>query len=292
MPCYSPNAGYLHISKDGSRKMVFGISQSTSGVRMDVPCGQCIGCRLERSRQWAMRLVHEKRMHQFSWFVTLTYNEDCVPDSLSVRELQLFMKRLRKKFGKLRFFAAGEYGGESNRPHYHLILFGFPIPDLRKYSDNKDGVLFESDSFSKLWKFGTHKIGEVTFESCAYVARYCVEKITGPKADDWYMGRQPEFATMSRRPGIGATWYMKYGVHCFDVDRVILRGREMRPPKYYENKLDDAAAHDLKLRRARMRFGSASWIETWRYKVAENLVDRRRARERHAVAMLKGKKDV
>src|SRR3954449_8205389 len=119
MPCYCPQSAY----RTSSGGVTFCRSGSLSGEKFSLPCGQCIGCRLERSRQWAMRCVHENKMHPRSSFVTLTYDDKNIPPagSLSKRDFQLFMKRLRKsQSNPLRFFACGEYGETTHRPHYHV----------------------------------------------------------------------------------------------------------------------------------------------------------------------------
>lgn len=169
-----------------------------------IPCGNCIGCRLEYSRQWATRCVLEAQQFDFNYFVTLTYDDKYLPEDMNVskRVVQLFMKRLRKYMGALgydniRFFGCGEYGSINGRPHYHLILFNCPLPHLVPYKDN----LFICEDLYKLWPYGFHTVGACTFESCGYVARYCMKKTGKTK------GRTPEFTLMSRKPGIGSNYF-------------------------------------------------------------------------------------
>ena len=141
---------------------------------MDIPCGQCIGCRIERSRQWAIRCYHEASLHAENSFVTLTYNDTNLPanNCVSVRELQLFMKRLRKRFGAgIRFYGCGEYGDLTGRPHYHICLFNFSPPDLTLYKITNDQRLYSSKSLDTIWGKGYTLTGDVTFQSAAYVAR-------------------------------------------------------------------------------------------------------------------------
>jgi hypothetical protein len=207
-------------------------------------CGGCIGCRLEYSRQWAIRMVHESKMHSENCFITLTYNNQNLPEdrSLTKRDWQLFNKRLREHFApkKIRFYMCGEYGSQFGRPHYHAILFGHDFPD-KKHWRNADGgqKCYRSATLEKLWTFGNSEIGSVTFESCAYLARYVTKKITGELADDHYFDpatgvyRTPEFSLMSLKPGIGATFYEKFKSDIFPSDEVIMRGFAMKPPKYY-----------------------------------------------------------
>lgn len=229
---------------------MFNRNASFSGVPISIPCGQCIGCRLERSRQWACRCLHEKRMHAESCFLTLTYSPENMPafGSLVKRDLVLFMKRLRKKVGQVRFYACGEYGDQSWRPHYHVLLFGYDFRDKKFYKNAKRGEkLYTSKLLEEIWGKGLCVIGEVTFDSAAYVARYVMKKVTGDHAPEYYSvvdewgevhDIQPEFTNMSRRPGIGATWYAKYGEHAYQHDSVIMNGVEVRPPRFYDTRYD------------------------------------------------------
>lgn len=207
---------------------------------MEVPCGQCMACRIERSRQWSMRIMHETQEHEISSFVTLTYDDDHLPPLLSLdkREAQLFIKRLRKSLGyKIRYYLCGEYGDKFKRPHFHAILFGYWPDDAQVVKDTPSGPLFSSASLSSLWGKGLCVLGSVTFESASYVAAYCTKKITGPLADVHYSGRAPEFALMSRRPGIGYLWYLKYRGETWRDDTVVIRGKEMKPPQAYKRLL-------------------------------------------------------
>ncbi|UOF78714.1 replication associated protein [Microviridae sp.] len=218
-------------------------------IRLDLPCGQCIGCRLERSRQWAVRMMHEASLHLDNCFVTFTYAPEHLPRDLSLnkRHFQLFMKRLRKRCGKVRFFHCGEYGETTGRPHYHAILFGFDFPDKVFYSGDGENRVYTSELLDELWGFGECKIGSVTFESCAYVARYILKKVTGDAAEQHYLrcdefgeafSITPEYVTMSRRPGIAYEWFRKFGNEVFPSDEVISRGHAVRPPRYYDNLLE------------------------------------------------------
>lgn len=217
-----------------------------------IPCGQCVGCRLERSRQWAVRCMHESALHDSNSFVTLTYSEDFIPEDFSLRhsDFQKFMKRLRERYeGKrIRYYMCGEYGENYSRPHYHSCLFGVGFPDRYPWRKSAAGFqLYRSETLEKLWPFGQCEIGDVTFESAAYVARYVMKKITGDQADEHYKivdpetgeiyWRLPEYTRMSLKPGIGADWYRKYKDEVFPLDRVVVRGVECKPPRYYDNLL-------------------------------------------------------
>lgn len=213
---------------------------------MTVPCGQCIGCRLERSRQWAIRNMHENQMHDYSCFITLTYSDENLPygNTLVLEDFQKFMKRLRKKVGPVRFFHCGEYGDETDRPHYHALLYGWSPSDPELFSQKGEYPLYTSPTLTGLWGAGHATFGEVSFDTAAYVSRYVTKKITGDDAIEHYrwmdeetgeiIDRKPPYATMSRRPGIGMEWLRKHGTEAYTHDSVIMRGREMQPPKAYD----------------------------------------------------------
>lgn len=249
MPCYHPLKGYRskELTENGKRKIVFNPKFGYSDLPVEVPCGQCIGCRLERSRQWAMRCTFEASMHKHNCFITLTYDDANLPcdSSLNLAHFQRFMKRLRKKFGKnIRFYHCGEYGENFGRPHYHAIIFGLDFDDKYLWSVNNGNKLYRSEKLEKLWPYGYSSIGEVTFESCAYVARYIMKKVNGDDADEHYTridpdtGEvykvKPEYTTMSRRPGIAKEWFEKYGDDVYPKDFVTIRGKKMKAPKYFD----------------------------------------------------------
>lgn len=202
--------------------------------------------------------MHEKRLHRMSAFVTLTYDDKHLPElgSLRLRDLQLFMKRLRKVRPEgLRFFACGEYGDTTKRPHYHLLLFNTEFADQRflKWSPNND-ALYRSAELGQLWPSGDHYIGTVDSRSAAYVAGYVMKKV-GSVVD--YSPRENEFRVMSRRPGIGYEWYQRYKAEFYKHDSAILEAREVPLPRFYDDKfksVDEAALKVLKrLRRQRAR---------------------------------------
>lgn len=270
MTCFGPLTAYYskEFGSNGKRLVTFDRNQSFSGVPFKLPCGQCQGCRLEHSRQWAVRCVHESKMHKRNEFLTLTYDDKHLPKygTLVKRDLQLFMKRLRRKHGAgIRFYACGEYGERTNRPHYHLLLFGFSSSDRKFYKNSPTGdPLYVSRAMRDLWPMGNNTIGDVTFDSCAYVSRYVCDKKTGDMAEWWYdvvdadtgeiIRLTPEFSNMSRRPGIGTPWFDKFGPETYAHDSVIMNGREMRPPRYYDVRAEalDGVSLDV-IKRSRRR---------------------------------------
>jgi len=244
MACFHPLQAWRGkgLSKNGKRNIVFKRSEGLPTSEMRLPCGQCIGCRLERSRQWAIRCVHESELYDENCFITLTYSDEFLPKdkSLVLRHFQLFMKRLRKKFSdrRIRFFHCGEYGDENSRPHYHAVLFGFDFHDKEFYKHKDSGDLWKSPTLESIWTYGMHTIGDVSFDTCAYVARYIMKKITGDGAETYYKGCKPEYITMSRRPGIGSGWFDSFSKDCYPSDSVIVNGKEVQPPKFYDDMYD------------------------------------------------------
>lgn len=247
MPCYKPLQAYRTFSEVTGKKIVWGrdhLDGYESHRSIDIPCGQCIGCRLERSRQWAARLVAEQQCHEKSSFLTLTYKEMPANNSLNNVDFTLFMKRLRRYLepAKVRFFQCGEYGERSLRPHHHCILFGEDFGSDRVVFETSQSGLpqYTSEVLNDLWSHGLCTIGDVTFESAAYVARYSLKKVSGSRAESHYAGRKPEFVTMSRRPGIGALWFDEFSRDCYPGD-VFVPGPDRPaslPPKFFDKLLE------------------------------------------------------
>lgn len=194
MACFHPLSGYRAeaVNPDtGKHSIVFDRRKARFGGvllqdQIEVPCGQCIGCRLERSRQWALRCVHEASLHDENCFITLTYDPEHLPiyfrddgpalGTLCKEDFQNFMKRLRERIGtKIRFFHCGEYGEQLGRPHYHAIIFGYDFADKTPIEVSDGGHnQFVSEMLTEVWGKGRCTIGAVTFDSAAYVARDCV----------------------------------------------------------------------------------------------------------------------
>lgn len=302
MPCYKPIQGYRSktTEESGKRKIVFSTQTGYSDQPIEVPCGQCIGCRLERSRQWAMRCVHEATQHQDNCFITLTYNNDNLPEnrSLDLEHYQLFMKRLRKHAAKenhkVRYFHCGEYGEKYSRPHYHAILFGYDFPDKKLWKEKAETKLYQSETLAKLWGKGFCSIGDVTFESAAYVARYVLKKITGDEAENHYRYTDeltgesfqitPEYTTMSRNPGIGKSWYDKYKKDAYPKDFVTMRGKKLKPPKYYDSQLERECEESYQRIKANRRMTSR---RNKHDQTRERLADRELVKEKQASYLIR-----
>lgn len=249
MPCYHPIAAY----KTACGSVVFSELKRYDILHtLSLPCGQCVGCRLEYSRQWAVRCLLESSLHDANCFVTLTYDDENLPPDrgLRYRDFQLFMKRLRKRYGnKVRFYMCGEYGPLHGRPHYHACLFNHDFSDRVFWQKTPSGsLLYTSDALAELWPHGFSSVGDVTFESAAYVARYIMKKITGDMAKVAYAYTddetgeigwvEPEFCHMSLKPGIGAEWLEKFACDVFPHDRIVVRGVEMSLPKYFDKLIE------------------------------------------------------
>ncbi len=268
MPCYTPLKGYVNTKTGG---IVFNRDGIYAGKRRDVACGQCLGCRTDKQKEWAARIVHESTMQDENCFITLTYrnwdacNEEQLRDgwyvpqngSLNKKHFQKFMKRLRKKFGnkRIRYYQCGEYGSQMDRPHYHACLFNVEFVDQQLLKESEGNFLFTSKTLEELWPYGFSTVAELTYQSAAYCAGYVTKKITGKQAHDYYLRcdeygvaywLQPEYATMSRGGrteekkdnlgGLGKSWYEKYHGDVFPSDECPVPGKGVvkKVPKFYE----------------------------------------------------------
>ena len=271
MPCYHPREARRSETRNDRGKYAVWFPRAgwrpgtgeRLGVPITLPCGQCIGCRLSRARTWGIRGMHESQMHKENSFITLTYRERDLPygGSLSPKDIRDFMKRLRtwifRKYGsRVRFLYCGEYGEQRGRPHYHIALFGFQFRDLKPWRKKGGYTLYRSKDLEKLWTMGNCEIGEVTFESVSYVARYICKKVTGKGQDeidpktglrpyekiDATTGEvieiEPEFVRMSLKPGLGHDWFVKFKEDVYPADEIVLRGgQKVKPPAYYDSLL-------------------------------------------------------
>lgn len=263
MACFHPLKGYraLRPNPSGKYSIAFNLQDGYRDLPIEIACGQCIGCRLERSRQWATRSVHEMSLYEDNTFITLTYNDENLPknQTLVKKHFQNFMKRLRNyvydvknqtpcmglypRDQKIRYLQCGEYGELRARPHYHAILFNFEFQNKELYKIHNENKLYTAPLLEKLWPDGYGIIGAANFESAAYVARYILKKVTGKKASDHYAiydengvqsdSRVPEYVTMSRRPGIGRMWYEKFKKDLYPSDFIVVNGKKLQVPRVY-----------------------------------------------------------
>lgn len=273
------------------------------GKPVTIPCGQCIGCRIDRSREWANRCLMELESHpEGGYFLTLTYNDMHLPWSwyadpytgeaqpsltLDRRDVQLFIKRLRRATGQsLRYFGCGEYGPRTMRPHYHLIIFGLVLDDLEPLPgrSSQGYTYYRSKLVEDCWSFGMRDqyrhdvsptvyddrgrprkvtstagyvvVGAISWETCAYTARYVTKKLTGDAAQYYdYFNITPPFSMMSLKPGIGADFYRP---EIYEHEHIVLStptgGRKFRPPKYFDRMFDiEYPEKMLEIKRDRVR---------------------------------------
>uniref|UniRef100_UPI004048094F rolling circle replication-associated protein n=1 Tax=Shewanella sp. TaxID=50422 RepID=UPI004048094F len=271
MTCFHPLKGFEN-KEDGG---ILFKRTTAAGKAIDVACGQCTGCRIDKSKEWAARIVHESQMHQANSFVTLTYDEKNLPSdgSLNKAHFQKFMKRLRKTAepNKIRYFHCGEYGETLNRPHYHACLFGIDFSDRIPFSTRNDVITYTSPTLEKIWGKGFATCGELNYQTAAYTARYIMKKVTGLRAEEHYQKidtrtgeiyqLQPEYITMSlgrkRGQGIGGSFYEKYQTDFFPADECPIPGKGVYKsvPNYYERLLqeNDPDTH-AKIKRRREKF--------------------------------------
>jgi len=264
MSCYTPLTAWRQA---GSSLLTFSVRDrlrpdlSPDTTSMLLPCGDCIGCLLDRSLKWAVRCEHEALYHEESYFLTLTFSDDYLPSDLSLRSwhLQDFWKRLRHQLDleaeffdgplagevpRIKYYAAGEYGDENFRPHYHATVFGLPLRrlgDLVYHAKSQDFTLYRSPWLERLWPWGFSTVAEMTFETAAYVARYCTKKLF--KERDMYaeVGVLPERAWISK--GLGRSWYDDFAAETWRDDYIVnSRGHQMAVPRTYMRWLE---AQDL-----------------------------------------------
>lgn len=274
MACFTPLKAY----RGSGGTVVFSSKEGFGDLPLELPCGGCTGCKVRRSREWALRCVHEASLHPANSFVTLTYTNNIryvdhgrgpvrygMPDdgSLDVRHWQLFVKRLRtaladgvriSKFDStvsasrrtgFRYLHVGEYGAKRFRPHYHAVIFGQDFSgDRYPVATRGKDPLYASPLLDSLWGHGACSVGAVTYESAAYVAKYCLKthghevqteryrRIDLRTGEEYYVRR--EYCTMSRRPGIGSGWLRKFLPDVYPSDEVVHAGRTFGVPRYYD----------------------------------------------------------
>ncbi len=313
MACNKPLKAYARPSpiEPGKKELHF-VSQFTTpsivfkghlySDQFEIPCGQCMACRLKYSRDWATRCMLEASQYEHNYFVTLTYNDYYVPQNilkyidkhtgefieetvltLRYKDVQDFLKRLRTKFKRdldfegVRFYGCQEYGPTTNRPHYHMILFNCPLPDLKPVANNFNGdIYYESEFLNDVWSvydkksgirvpIGYVSIAECSYQTCAYVARYMTKKHKGLDAA-YYSDHNiaPEGSFMSRKPGIARNYFDSNSDKIYEFDQIIITGsdgkaKRVRPPRYYDNLYDIFSPEDYqRVKQARVDKGRNS----------------------------------
>lgn len=291
MSCNKPLVAWKHKTQVKSNgKAIITFDQKLGNFNYEqvrLPCGKCIGCRIMKSREWAVRCVHEASLYDENCFITLTFDDEHLDEygSLQKKDFQLFMKRLRifnernvwdpikEKYvlrkkchvpaGRIRFFHCGEYGDEMSRPHHHACLFNWSFADAYVWDTRKDVVLWRSDVLEELWPFGYSTIGEVTWQSAAYCARYVMKKHGGDLGAEHYLREsdngefyylEPEYVTMSRRPGLARDYIKRNLNSVYPKDFCTIGGKEYKTPRYYDQIYDEmrpGALQEIKERRVR-----------------------------------------
>ena len=239
-----------------------------------IPCRNCIGCKVDRSKEWAVRCMHEASLHRDNQFITLTYDNENLPPDEGLRhsDFQKFLKRYRRRIQyregkKITYYMCGEYGENFGRPHYHALIFGHRFNDT--VSLGKPNY-WRSPTLERLWPHGYSMIGNVTFNSAAYVARYIMKKQTGNKAEEHYkkvdpetgeiFDVQPEYNRMSTRPAIGKKWFEQYASDYENESRIAhVEGKAHQMPKYYLKQLKAADPDQYEIIMAeRMKYAKAN----------------------------------
>lgn len=240
---------------------------------MLIPCGQCIGCRIRQREDWTTRIELEARDYPKDevWFITLTYDDEHVPGMivktgeimrkvqytwkpgekrpssvqiLMYEDIQKFLKRLRKAYrGKLRYFVAGEYGEQTARPHYHMILYGWRPKDLENLYKIHHNGYYTSKWLADIWRMGQIQIAQAVPETYRYVAGYVTKKmyeIDGKKANAYYeLGQTKPFACMSLKPGLGDHYYQEHKEEIWRQGYIqCTNGKQAQIPRYYEKQME------------------------------------------------------
>lgn len=335
MPCFRPLQARYSIQEDGKKDIRFSNRLNDSRLwqedkfpeviewqdrdtgelmeshPINLDCGKCVGCKLSRSKQWAVRCYHESLMYDDNIFITFTYDNEHLPyrGMLVKKDIQDFNKRLRIEFQRgveyvrdgevyatdvrdtIRVFYCGEYGDLRLRPHFHGIYFNLDFKDKYVYQKRGQYTYYRSDTLERIWSKGMVIIGEVTLASAAYVARYCMKKVNGKNSDQVYRRIDQdtgevyylpkEFSQPSNRPGIGATWWNKYAMSdVYSRDELVVEGYRTKIPRYYDKLLEKRDPDLLEaLKIARM--------ENAQKRKAENVHSRLVVKEKIAESALK-----
>lgn len=240
-----------------------------------IPCGQCIGCCLDYSRDWANRGYLESLYYRHNYFITLTYDENTltIPDYIETsdgityteleelewkgilvpKEFTQFMKNIRQIFKRefnhdgIRFIGCGEYGGQGKRPHYHLILFNAPFPKESFYAPRinwEKNIYYQNELIERAWTCGISNVSEANWNNIAYTARYITKKQKGKGSAEYYaiQGQIPEFLRTSRNPGIARNYYKDHKKEIYEHDRILIKNKDgahyTKPPKYFDRLME------------------------------------------------------
>ena len=236
------------LNDNGKREIVFRRRDGYEDMALQVPCGKCAGCRADKALSWALRCYQEASQYQQNSFLTITYDDNHVPNKLVKSHLQNFIRAIRDQGKKIRYYACGEYGSATNRPHYHAIIFGTDFKNGTEFSVNE--TLYTVPGLSETWGKGNIVLSEYTMATGCYVAGYVAKKI-GSENDD-------QFQLMSRKPGIGFTWLEKYWRELFNTGSIICEGKEYPIPNAYlrwlEEKIPEAVPYVTKYKAEKINY--------------------------------------
>lgn len=294
--------------------------------RQIIPCGKCIGCRLEYSKEWATKGCLEAEYYTENWFLTITYDQDHLPEAgtmidpktgeelgknpfgtLKNEDMTLFIKRLRQYYERkynhkgIRYMMCGEYGDQGQRPHYHAIMYNLPLHNIHfhQYNENHE-TLWRCEELEEIWGKGLIVAAEVNWNTCAYVARYITKKVGIPTQEKYYdcLGVNPEFFRMSRKPGIGRQYFEDHKNEIYNKDEIIIKkynGGQMKvkPPKYYDKLYDSINTKEFELLKAKRRKTSENirklkYIQSTAYK-KDMLIEEENTKKGKAAALIRSK---
>lgn len=199
---------------------------------LDLPCGKCLECLQQYSKEWSFRIMLEASLYEKNCFITLTYKNS--PNFLVKKDLQDFLKRLRRRLEplRIRFFACGEYGKKGKRPHFHLIVFGWEPSDLVPFfRDKKGNQIYLSDFVSSVWSKGFITVGSLSLESAKYCAKY-LQKMQ----KNYTFFKVKPFVLMSLKPGIGLKAFQLKEDIFLKSDKIYFNGKSCKIPRYFLNK--------------------------------------------------------
>lgn len=294
--------------------------------RQIIPCGKCIGCRLEYSKEWATKGCLEAEYYSENWFLTITYNENHLPEAgtmidpktgeelgqnpfgtLKSEDMTLFIKRLRQYYERkynhkgIRYMVCGEYGDKGARPHYHAIMYNLPLHNIyfHQYNENHE-TLWRCKELEEIWGKGLIVAAEVNWNTCAYVARYITKKVGIPTQEEYYkcLGVNPEFFRMSRKPGIGRQYFEDHKDDIYSKDEIIVKKyngglMKVKPPKYYDKLYDGINTNEylrLKLKRKKIseEIRNLKYIQSTAYK-KDMLIEEENTKKGKASALIRSK---
>ena len=217
-----------------------------------VPCGHCIGCRIDKARDWAVRIFCESETTpERSWFLTLTYDDFHMSDiSLDKKDFQKFIKDLRnylyyKNGSSIRYFGCGEYGDKSGRKHFHIIVFGLGDLDIKPRTANNGYIYYQSDILNQIWDKGFVVVAELNINTASYVARYTLKKQGLKKYEN--LDVQAPFLLMSTRPGIGYDYVLSHQNSLMLYNFIFCDHAYYPLPRYFKKVLVDELGYDFKL---------------------------------------------